>query len=78
MEFVTGAATIVLLFRWIRGLIVYFTRRDEYEKIIKTEMYNGDEGVTKKVSVKNQLFFSYPLGIVIFGLLTYGSFVWRG
>lgn len=78
MGYLLGLITIVLIFRWVRGLAVYFVSRDEYENIIKTRMYYGDEGGTKEVGIKNQLFFSYPLGILIAGFLTYGAFFWRG
>lgn len=76
--FVVGLITLVLVFRWVRGLFVYFTRRDEYEKLIKTKMYYGDEGGEKPVGIKNQLFFSYPMGILIGGVLTWGAFFWQG
>lgn len=78
MGFLFGLMTIVLVSRWIWGLVVYFTRRDEYKDIIKTGMYHGEEGGSKEVSVENQLFFSYPLGILIAGLLTYGAFFGHG
>jgi hypothetical protein len=69
--------TLVLVFRWVRGLVVYFTHRDEYRNIIKTRMYYGEEGGGKEVGIKNQLFFSYPLGILIAGFLTYAAFFWQ-
>ncbi len=78
MGYLIALFTLVLLFRWVRGLVVYFTRRDEYEKIIKTKMYYGDEGGDKEVGIKNQLFFSYPLGILLGGFLTYGAFFGQG
>ena len=77
MGFLLGLITLVLVFRWVRGLIVYFTRRDEYGNIIKTRMYYGEEGRGKEVGIKNQLFFSYPLGILIAGFLTYAAFFWQ-
>lgn len=78
MGFLFGLMTVVLVFRWVWSLVVYFTRRDEYKSIIKTRMYYGEEGGSKEVSVENQLFFSYPLGILIAGLLTYGAFFVQG
>lgn len=72
-----GLVTLVLVFRWVRGLVVYFLRRDEYENIIKTKMSYGEEGGAKEVGIKNQLFFSYPLGILIAGFLTYAAFFWQ-
>lgn len=77
MGFLLGLITLVLVFRWVRGLIVYFTRGDEYRNIIKTRMYYGEEGGGKEVGIKNQLFFSYPLGILIAGFLTYAAFFWQ-
>lgn len=77
MGFLVGLITLLLAFRWVRGLIVYFARRDEYEKLIKTRMSHGDEGGDKEVGIKNQLFFSYPVGILIGGVLTYGAFFWQ-
>lgn len=69
---------MVLVFRWARGLVVYFGRRDEYKNTIKTTMSYGEDGGGKEVGIRNQLFFSYPLGILVGGLLTYGAFFWQG
>lgn len=77
MPFVMAAITATLIWRWIRGLVVYFTRREEYGKLIRTRMFHGDGGDGKAVSIPNQLFFSYPLGILIGGFGTYASFFWH-
>lgn len=78
MGFLLGLVTLVLVVRWVRGLLVYFSRRDGYRDIVKTRMSYGEEGGTKAVGIKNQLFFSYPLGILLGGVLTYGAFFWQG
>jgi len=75
--FLLGLVTLVLVFRWVQGLVVYFRRRGEYQNIITTKMYYGEEGGTKEVGKKNQLFFTYPLGILIGGFLTYAAFFWQ-
>lgn len=72
--YITAAITLVLLWRWIRGLVVYFTRREDYRKLIHTRMTAGDDGEGEEISIPNQLFFSYPLGILIGGFCTWAAF----
>lgn len=67
--------TFVILAKYIRELILYFTRRDKFNHLVKSEMRAAEFG-GKKVGLRDRLFLSYPL-LIILGLALSVSIIWN-
>jgi hypothetical protein len=58
----------VLVLQYIRELWINFTRPDQFDDLVKSEMRNGEFG-GQEVRRNDRLFFSYPFLILGFGLM---------
>lgn len=69
MGIVLAGVTALIAFKYIRELHIYFRKRDQFGALVKDEMRYGEFG-GPRVSIRNRLFFSYPIVIAIFAAIS--------
>lgn len=69
-----GLLSLFFASSYVRELVVFFLRRQDYDKMKKPEIRTGELDTGPQVSTKDRLLFSYPFLIV---MTAFGAFVSR-
>lgn len=59
--------SVVLTAKYLRELWIHFTRPEQFDAMVKSQMTYGELG-GKEVGRNDRLFFSYPFLIIGFGI----------